>query len=123
MGMYDELYWEATLPPDHPPAERDFQTKSLFNALAKFTVTAEGRLILHDARYEPSGETTDGLPRLSRVPIGDIDVQFHGDMRITCTAEDRLIEYAIRFTHGKLEWIRPWMDLSETHQELIISRR
>jgi hypothetical protein len=119
MGMFDEVYCEANLPSGHPDGEREFQTKSLFSCLDSFTITKEGRLILHGCRYEPSGETGDGLPMFTRVPTEDVDMDFHGDIRLISTVEGRCIEYAARFTHGNLEWIRPWSELPELHQSLL----
>ena len=47
------------------------------------------------------------------------DLEFHGDIRLTGLIEGELIEYAARFTHGTLEWIRPWGEISEMHRLLI----
>ncbi len=49
----------------------------------------------------------------------DVDMDFHGDIRLISTVEGRCIEYAARFTHGNLEWIRPWSELPELHQSLL----
>lgn len=129
MGMFDEVYFEADLPPGHPEAVRSFQTKSLSRCLDRLTVTKEGRLILHAFRYESSQEARDiaddtlplmaRMPLLTRIPMGDIDLDFHGDIRLTSTAEGRLDQYVARFTHGILEWIRPWSEISEVHRSVL----
>jgi hypothetical protein len=119
MGIFDSILCEADLPPDHPEGERLFQTRSLNGGMDRFTITREGRLVLHACRYEPADSKGNGIPMFSRISVGDVDTDFHGDIRLTSTAEDRDIEYAARFTHGTLEWIRPWSELSEMHQNFL----
>ncbi len=119
MGMFDEVYCEADLPTGHPAGQRSFPTKSLFRLLDRVTITKEGRLVLHSVRYEHAEEEDAALPLMTPIPQGDIDLEFHGDLRLTSTVEDQWIEYAARFTHGILEWIRPWSELSEIHQALL----
>jgi hypothetical protein len=120
MGMFDDVHCEADLPPGHPTSGRDFQTKSLLCCLDQFTITKEGRLVLHAFRYQSAGEAVDGLPSMDRIPAGDIDTEFHGDIRLIATVGDR-IEYVARFTHGTLEWIRPWSEISEIQQSFLAS--
>lgn len=119
MGMFDDVYCEADLPTRHPEGQRAFQTKSLFCCLDRFTITKEGRLVLHESRFESLAEAANGLPVLARIPVGDVDTDFHGDIRLTSTAENHFIEYAARFTHGSLEWIRPWSEITEFHRSLL----
>lgn len=103
MGLYDEIWWEAELPSDHPPTDRLFQTKSLDPCLDRYVVTAEGRLRLvgngwcDDEDFKGGGEQ-EGT-----------DVNFHGDIRLVSLTPGRE-EYMARFTHGTLEWIRPTAD-------------
>jgi hypothetical protein len=118
MGMFDDVYCEADLPPGHPESERSFQTKSLGNCLDRFTITKEGRLILHSVRYESSGKRGFGM--MKSIPTGDVDTEFHGDIELVARVGDRLVEYAARFTHGTLEWIRPLSELSEIHKKLLM---
>jgi hypothetical protein len=120
MGMFDEVYCEADLPAGHPASEREFQTKSLFSCLDRFTITKEGRLILHAVRYEPSDEKAAGLPSTTPIAAGDVDIEFHGDIRLVTTARDHYLEYVARFTHGTLEWIRPLAELSEIQKMLLM---
>jgi hypothetical protein len=119
MGMFDDVYCEADLPPGHSKSGREFQTKSLLCCLDQFTITKEGRLVLHAFRYEPAGEAMDGLPSMSRIPAPDIDTEFHGDILLTATSGDGLVEYVARFTHGNLEWIRPWPEISEIQRSFL----
>lgn len=121
MGMFDEVYCEADLPAGHPASKREFQTKSLFSCLDRFTITREGRLILHAVRYEPCEEAAGVLFPMTRIPAGDTDTEFHGDIRLVAAGECQLVEYVARFTHGALEWIRPWAELSEMHRSLLNS--
>jgi hypothetical protein len=117
--MCDTVYCEADLPAGHPESERTFQTKSLFPCLDELTITKEGRLILHACRYERAPDAAERLPLLVRVPEGDVDLEFHGDIRLTSTIESKLVEYAARFTHGTLEWIRPWLELTDIQRALL----
>lgn len=119
MGMFDDIYCEADLPSGHPQAEREFQSKSLFCCMDRLTITKQGRLILHAVHYEPVVGEPGTLPLMKRVPEGDIDTKFHGDIRLTSMAERHFADYVARFTHGTLEWIRPWSEISEIHQALL----
>jgi len=120
MGMFDDVYCEADLPPGHPESERSFQTKSLCNCLDRFTITKAGRLILHRVRYESAGERRLGLPWMKSIPVGDVDTEFHGDIQLLGGAGDCLVEYVARFTHGTLEWIRPLSELPEIQKKLLM---
>jgi len=97
MGMYDEIRWEATLPAGHPTDSRLFQTKSLDPCLEHYVVTREGRLFLvgNGLQDDADWDKDQGM-----------DVEFHGDMSLV--SMDGNIEYLARFTHGTLEWIRPF---------------
>lgn len=120
MGMFDDVHCEADLPPGHPESKRDFQTKSLSNCLDRFTITRQGRLILHAVSYEYSEAPDAVLPGVTVTPVGDVDTEFHGDMRLLGDGEDGLVEYVARFTHGTLEWIRRSSELSEIHKMLLM---
>jgi hypothetical protein len=114
MGMFDDVYCEADLPSGHPESEGAFETKSLFRCLDRLTITREGRLVLHAFHYPSAQEAEAGLPAMVPVPEGDIELEFHGDIRLTSTIEDRLIEYVARFSHGT-----PWSELSEIQRALL----
>jgi len=97
MGMFDTVRCEYPLPePKHQDLE--YQTKSLERMLAHYTITRDGRLVL---------QARQGRGR----PYRDIEWPLHGDIRIY-TSDDSVkphswIEYVVRFTHGRVEWIRP----------------
>ena len=115
MGAYDDIHCEADL----PPGQRDFQTKSLFRCADRLTITKEGRLIFHPPRYLSHLSNDVSSPNATETPVSVMDLDFHGDIRLTSNIEARFVEYAARFTHGKLEWIRPWTELSEIHRALL----
>jgi hypothetical protein len=120
MGMYDYLECATSLPGNPPIAGRWFQTKSLYRVLGRFTITREGRLIFHSLRAEIRPEKGT-VPFLTLVPTGDIDLDFHGDIKLT-TEEGEIEDYVVRFTHGTLEWVRHFADLSEPEQMLATRR-
>ena len=100
MGMFDHVTCELPMPDGRELARDSFQTKSLHCLLDRYTITAAGRLIYHQRRY-----STSRMPE----PIADIDTHYHGDIEIDATDGDgTLARYALRFTHGTLEWIRPF---------------
>ncbi len=96
MGLFDTIFCEYPLP-DARHQALDFQTKDLECTLGKYTITRDGRLLRHARR---SG----------RGPERDIEWPLHGDVSIYThvAAEDpSWIEYVVRFTHSRVEWIRP----------------
>jgi len=97
MGMFDSIRCEYSLPePRHQDLE--YQTKDLECLLARYTITRDGRLVLH---------ARQGRGR----PYRDIEWPLHGDLRFYTSdhsVEPHVwIEYVARFTHGRVEWIRP----------------
>lgn len=124
MGMFDELRCEFPLP-DAVVQNEVFQTKGLECLLDRYTITSDGRLILHQVRYEAVPEEERpyyGTPEWERgglvrslgcmraVPVGDVELPFHGDLVFYTsrgTGPDmEWFEYQARFTEGKLQWIR-----------------
>lgn len=105
MGMFDTIYCQYPLPnPRHQ--DLDFQTKDLECLLDTYTITQEGWLVQHAKRGWGEG-------RLVR----DVEWPLHGDLRFYTsvkTEEPSRIEYVARFTHGRVEWIRP---IEEVRQE------
>lgn len=95
MGLFDTVKCQYPLPsPLHQDLE--FQTKDLERLLDHYSITRDGRLIRH---HRPGG----------RGPERDIEWPIHGDIRIyerDPQNQDRLVEYVVRFTHGRVEWIR-----------------
>ena len=94
MGLFDEVKCAYPLP-DAEHQEREFQTKDLESLMDRYTITHDGRLVRH-ARPGRGG------------PSRDIEWPVHGDVRIYDFDRDRdeRIEYVVRFTHGRVEWIR-----------------
>jgi hypothetical protein len=122
MGMFDTIQCEVDLPDDCTVLDRSFQTKSLCCIGDNFTITRQGRLILHRTRYEcSSAKKQRGM--LIPVPVADVDTEYHGDIEMYGSAVDnKLARYAVRFTHGALEWIRPLDELEEIHRILLTNR-
>jgi hypothetical protein len=91
MGLFDKLKCLYPLP-DPEVQDQWFQTKSLNKLMDRYTITQDGRLILHKVRYElvPEEEREyygkpewDEMPLVRLLgmmrsePVGDIDVQLH----------------------------------------------
>ena len=128
--MFDYLKCEYPLPDDHMQ-DHLFQTKSLpAMFLDTYVITRAGRLVHQAYRMEEvpeeerpfygKPEWDDGwLSRfagsLRRIPLGDVDLEWHGDVRFYESADDGTwYEYRARFTDGQLESIQrvkaPWQE-------------
>jgi hypothetical protein len=93
MGLFDTVHCDYPLPdPQHQSL--DFQTKDLECFLAHFTITHDGRLVCNARRG-------------GRGPEHNIEWPLHGDLRIYTSRDGAWIEYVVRFTHDRVEWIRP----------------
>lgn len=97
MGLYDTVHCKYPLPdPRHQDLE--YQTKDLDCGLLYYTITRYGQMV----RRAVQGEWG---------PNRDIVWPLHGDVRIY-THEESLdpawVEYVVRFTHGRVEWVRPY---------------
>ena len=93
MGLFDTVYCESPLP-DAPHQELDFQTKDLECLLATYRITQAGRLVLQQRGRQ--GE-----------PDSEVEWPLHGDLSIYTSKDSTWIEYVARFTHDRVEWIRP----------------
>ncbi|HEV7667436.1 MAG TPA: hypothetical protein VGS22_02850 [Thermoanaerobaculia bacterium] len=95
MGLFDTIHCEYLLPvANHQDLE--YQTKGLDSGMERYTITPDGRLIRH---------SRGGM--FARGPCRDIEWPVHGDVEIYTHDSDRnWIEYIVRFTHGRVEWIR-----------------
>jgi hypothetical protein len=94
MGLFDTIKCEYPLP-NGLHQELEFQTKDLECSMAHYTITRDGRLI---RRHRP------GRPG----PERDIEWPIHGDIRIyDLDPNEQFVEYSVRFTHGRVEWVRP----------------
>src|SRR5271166_3464137 len=105
--MFDYICCEPPMPDGREVVKNSFQTKSLWCSMDRFTITAAGRLVLHRRRYLPASNPNDEhLPRVP-VHVGDIDLDYHGDLAIHGETKDgQSVDYTVRFTHGTVEWIR-----------------
>jgi len=93
VGMFDTLTCDYPLP-DRAAQTIEFQTKSLACTLGRYVITSSGQLMQcawRDGHFVP-----------------DHAWPFHGDVRIYGRLPaGREVEYIVRFTHGRVEWIRP----------------
>ena len=123
MGMFDYLRCEMPMPDGRSVPEVEFQTKSLWCGMDRFTITAAGRLIYHRHRYE-AGKAEDERVGFGRpVWVGDFDMDYHGDLRIGGTTSDGIeLDCGVRFTHGTVEWIGPFDALPEIHRIWLVER-
>jgi len=95
MGLFDTIKCEYPLP-EGLHQNLEFQSKDLECLLDHYTITRDGRLVRH------ARQGGCGLER-------DVEWPYHGDIRIYISDPDdthQLIEYVVRFTHGRVEWIR-----------------
>ena len=123
MGMFDHLRCEMPLPDGRCAPEVEFQTKSIWCGLSRFTITAAGRLIYHRRRSENTTAVA-ATPSPGRlVPVADVDMDYHGDLAIYGGTGDGVdLSCVVRFTHGTVEWIRPFDSLPEIHQLWLTER-
>lgn len=126
MGMYDNVnvYYKM---PDPEIQDEVFQTKSFECAMDDYTITEEGRLILHKAHWEPIPEEERpyyGKPEwekpglwkaigsMKTVYDGDEDIDFHGIIEIhtildgfSSPKDSDWYSYNLKFTDGILKEI------------------
>jgi hypothetical protein len=111
VGMFDHVTCELPMPDGRELAKDSFQTASLHCLMDLFTITAAGRLIFHQRRYYAASGPGARMPE----HVADIDMNYHGDIEIYAIAGDgKLARYAVRFTHGTLEWIRTFDTLRQS---------
>lgn len=84
MGMFDNIRCHYPLP-DGFAGDLEYQTKDTEEQfLCHYTITEDGRLILHSERYEDVPENELPYPdmpfigSMRRIPTGDVPVDFHG---------------------------------------------
>jgi len=95
MGLFDTVRCEYPLP-NARHQRLEFQTKSLESTLDDYTITRDGRLVRHARRGEHG-------------PGRDVEWPMHGDVTIYTQVDSddgAWVEYLVRFTHGRVEWIR-----------------
>jgi hypothetical protein len=102
--------------------EIEFQTKSIWCSMDLFTITEAGRLIYHCRRYE-ADVPCHGYRDMRIVPVGDIDMEYHGDLLVHGTTSASMnLDYVVRFAHGTVEWIRALGEMSEIHRRWLLDR-
>jgi hypothetical protein len=121
MGMFDYIRVKMPLPSEPPPPEcSDFQTKDTdAQYMEHYTIEEDGRLIHHTVAYEEVPKAERPYPNarpqslnalcgiLRRVPTGDVEVPFHGDIGFYEFSRDRgWWSYIARFTEGRC--VRIW---------------
>lgn len=101
MGMFDTIYCQYSLP-DARHQDLDFQTKDLECLLHTYIITRDGRLVL---KLRRRGEDADR----------EIEWPHHGDLRIYTSiktdGDTEWVEYVVRFTQDRVEWIRPLKEM------------
>lgn len=108
MGFYDTLTFSSGYAECGIAPGARWQTKSLGRGGDEFRVTHSGKLLLERCRYEENDQVGPrGLRQLKRVATGNAVVPFHGDLLLIGEPRDSREEFVARFTHGKLEWVRP----------------
>ncbi len=106
MGMFDHVRCYYPLP-DAEAQDAAFQTKDLACALDDYSITREGRLVLHAKRYESQEDEASPLGfRLVVVQEWDECLLYHGDLRFYDRLEGEWYEYVARFSAGKLQWVQ-----------------
>lgn len=124
--MFDYVRCDFPVPDGRFRPGTEFQTKSLYCTMERFTITARGRLILHVPAECPlrRPKKVDDRALASPVtPHTDVDMEFHGDIRMCDSLPgEGLVEFVVRFTHGILEWIRPYESLTDVHQSWFWSK-
>jgi hypothetical protein len=122
MSMFDTIKCLYPLPDtDAEMQVSDFQTKHLENCMDNYTITEEGRLILHQVEYNivPEEERPYyGKPEwdknpffqvigsLKNIPVGDKDTNYHGMIIMYSCRGSRernnleWFEYELEFTKG-----------------------
>jgi hypothetical protein len=108
MGLFDTVRCEYPLP-ESRHQDLEFQTKNLDCLLLRYTIRRDGTLVRH------AGEDAFGIG-LER----DVEWPIHGDISIYTSDRSAVpswIEYVVRFTHGRVEWIRPLAEVRRSSAE------
>lgn len=125
MGVYDRIRCEYPLP-DAAVQDAEFQTKSLHPQMSQYTITADGRLVHHMERWESvpeeerpaygTPEWDDPLAQnfgaVRTVPMGDVEIPLHGDIRFYASKGERAndtfkwFEYEAHFESGRLQYVK-----------------
>jgi hypothetical protein len=122
MGLCDYVTLEGEYPGCALPRGSRCQSQSLYAAGSEFAITAEGKLMQHVYRYENDPEQLHplGWTRRKRIHLRDEVIAYHGDLLLMyLESAAGLKEWVARFTHGRLEWIKPLDDYPEANRRLL----
>ena len=112
MTYFDRIVCDYPLPDPHD-RDREFFTRDFGGfGTERYAITRDGRLIRR-ARADRSG----------LAPVSDVEWPIHGDLRIfddDPAMPDERVGYAVRFTQGRVEWIR-YVKLEAPEAALIAS--
>jgi hypothetical protein len=126
MGFCDYVTLEQGCQEYGLTERRSFQTKSLYAGGAEFTITRDGKLVEHSYRYEDDPDRIHpitGSPLLKRIPLGEKVIDYHGDILLHYYGTDDIsLELVARFTHGRLEWLRPLAEYPEENRVLLVDQ-
>jgi hypothetical protein len=126
MGFADNVVLEQASQEYGLKAGTTFQTKSLYAGGGEFTITSDGKLVEHRYRYEddPTSRHSVGhWGRSKRVHVGDTVIDYHGDILLHGVQPDYSPkEFVARFTHGRVEWIRPAEEYPEENRRLLVEQ-
>lgn len=114
MSMFDEVIIDYELPgrPAYAVKEHRFQTKDFGCHLDLYRITEEGQLLYRQVEREWTKDESSRIGGFYGIVSEQwIDTEFHGDLNVYTldTTEQPYsgwVEYTIRFTHGKVEWVR-----------------
>ena len=102
MGLYDTLGCEYPLP-DPRYQDLEFQTRDLEWSLLRYTITRDGRLLVH----------APAVPRDRQIALDrDVELPLHGDVLIYAAKPETdhgLVEYRVRFRHGRVVGIHRFL--------------
>lgn len=122
MGLFDEMRFERACQDVGIEAGDVLQTKSLCALCNHFSITADGKLLEHLYRYERDPNDPKPQSVLGKaIPNGDRIVEYHGDILLYGARRDEKYVVA-RFTHGRLESLRPLSAYPEEHQNLLFGQ-
>ena len=101
------------------------QTKTLCQTGGEYTISRDGRLLeqLFRVADDPERASFQRLPLSRRIPAGERVIDYHGDI-LLCSDGDSgaVLELVARFTHGRLEWLRPLEDYPEANRSLLVEQ-
>lgn len=121
MGLFDELTIERDYPEFGIKHGECFQTKSLFQELGQFTLSADGTLVQHRYDSVPIAQPEESWPQFKRVELGTETIAYHGDILLYRErADQEPRELVARFTNGILESLTPLSNYAESSRMLLM---